>query len=230
MPVAKPPISSYIDHTILKPVCSFAEISKLCREAIQYGFAAVCVPPYVVKQAAEEIKGSGVKTATVIGFPMGYSSLQSKLDEAGLALEEGADELDVVINLLALKNGQWDYLEKEIEALVSLIQQQGKKIKVIVESGLLSREEIVQCCKHYGKAGIDFMKTSTGYAEKGASVEDVRLMRKELPAKVQIKASGGIKTYTFARELIEAGATRIGSSGGLAIADQEKEWLIQEKA
>lgn len=229
MSIVEPRISSYIDHTNLNPVCSFAEIKKLCREAAQYGFAAVCVPPYLVKKVVEETTGNGVKTATVIGFPMGYSSTQSKLDEIRQAMEEGADELDVVINLIALKNGQWDYQENEMESLLNAIHQKGKIIKVIVESGLLNREEIIHCCKLYGKMGIDFMKTSTGQAEKSASVEDVRLMRKELPEQVRIKASGGIRTYAFAMELVEAGATRIGCSGSLTIVAQEKEWLTQEK-
>jgi deoxyribose-phosphate aldolase len=222
-------ISSYIDHTVLKPACSFAEIGKLCREAVQYEFAAVCVPPYVVNRALSETKNSKVKTATVISFPMGYSSIQSKLDESSQAMEDGADELDVVINLIALKNDQWNYLEVEMRELVSAIHQKGKIIKVIVESGMLDREEIIHCCKLYGKLGIDFMKTSTGYAEKGASLADVELMRKELPAQVQIKASGGIRTYAFARELVAAGATRIGCSGSLAIVAEEKEWLTQDK-
>lgn len=229
MSTLEPQISSYIDHTILRPVCLFAEIDQLCREAIQYEFAAVCLPPYIVKRAVEKTKGSKVKTATVIGFPMGYSSIQSKADEIKLAMEDGADELDVVINLIALKNGQWDYLEKEMRELVTAIHQNGKIIKVIVESGLLSPEEIIRCCKLYGDLGIDFMKTSTGYAEKGASVADVQLMRKTLPSNVQIKASGGIRTYAFARQLIEAGATRIGCSGSVALVAQEKETLIPAK-
>jgi len=145
-------------------------------------------------------------------------------------MEDGADELDVVINLIALKNGQWDYLESEMTQIVKAIHQRGKIIKVIVESGLLSREEIIRCCRLYGGLGIDFMKTSTGYAEKGASVADVEIMRKELPAQVRIKASGGIRTYAFARELVEAGATRIGCSASLAIVSQEKEWLTQERS
>jgi deoxyribose-phosphate aldolase len=227
MPVAEHKIASYIDHTLLKPVCRFAEIDQLCREATLYGFAAVCVPPFTVKLASGHLKGSRVKTATVIGFPMGYSSIASKLDEAALAMEDGADELDVVINLIALKDGLWDYLEREIRELVGAIHQRSGIIKVIVESGLLTREELIHCCKLYGETGIDYMKTSTGYAEKGASVEDVLLMRKELPERVQIKASGGIRTYAFAKELIAAGATRIGCSGSLALVAQEKENLIQ---
>ncbi len=230
MSLAELPISSYIDHTVLKPLCSFAEITQLCREAVQHGFAAVCVPPYVVKQAVSETKGGNLKTATVIGFPMGYSSVQSKLEETMQAMEDGADELDVVINLIALKNGQWDYLESEMALITKAIHQQGRIIKVIVESGLLSREEIIHCCRLYGGMKIDFMKTSTGYAEKGASVADVQLMRKELPAGVRIKASGGIRTYAFARELVESGAARIGCSGSLAIVSQEKDWLTKERS
>jgi len=225
----QPHISSYIDHTILKPVCLFAEIDRLCSEAVEYEFAAVCVPPFTVKRAAEKTKGKKVKTAAVIGFPMGYSSMKWKLAEIKLAMEEGADELDVVINLIALKNGQWDYLEKEMEELVKTIHQKGKVIKVIVESGLLSAEEIIHCCGLYGEMGIDYMKTSTGYAEKGASVADVQLMRRELPERVQIKASGGIRTYAFAKELIAAGATRIGCSGSLTLVAQEKEDLMLTK-
>jgi deoxyribose-phosphate aldolase len=135
----------------------------------------------------------------------------------------------VVINLIALKNEEWNYLEKEMRELVTEIHQKGKIIKVIVESGLLSSQEITRCCKLYGSLGIDFMKTSTGYAEKGASVADVQQMRKELPANVRIKASGGIRTYAFAKELLDAGASRIGCSGSLAIVAQEKERLIQAK-
>lgn len=225
----EPKISSYIDHTLLKPACRFAEIDQLCREAIQYEFAAVCVPPYTVKRAAGQVKGTGVKTATVIGFPMGYSSISSKLDETWQAIGEGADELDVVINLIALKNGQWDYLEKEMLELIKTIHQKERIIKMIVESGLLTTDEIIRCCELYGKGGIDFMKTSTGYAEKGASVADVLLMREQLPEQVQIKASGGIRTYAFAKELIAAGASRIGCSSSLALLAQEKEILMQEK-
>jgi deoxyribose-phosphate aldolase len=229
MPDPEQKISSYIDHTLLKPACRFAEIDQLCREAMQYAFAAVCVPPYTVKRAAGQVKGTGVKTATVIGFPMGYSSVASKLDEIKLAMEDGADELDVVINLIALTNGQWEYLEKEMLELVKAVHQEERIIKVIVESGLLTTEEIIRCCRLYGKCGIDFMKTSTGYAEKGASVAAVQIMRKELPEQVQIKASGGIRTYAFAKELIAAGATRIGCSGSLTLLAQEKEISIQTK-
>jgi deoxyribose-phosphate aldolase len=217
------PVASYIDHTLLKATCRSADISQLCREAIEFKFAAVCVPPFLVKHAAEALKASPVKTATVIGFPMGYSSIDSKLSEIHTAIRDGADELDTVINLIALKNGDWSYLEKEILEQVELIHHEGKIVKVIVESGMLSKDELTRCCNLYGRLGIDYMKTSTGYAEKGASVSDVQLMRSELPAEVKIKASGGIRHYPFAMELIEAGADRLGCSASLQIVEEEKQ-------
>jgi len=217
------PVASYIDHTLLKATCRSADISQLCREAIEFNFAAVCVPPFLVKYAVEALKDSPVKTATVIGFPMGYSSIDSKLSEINTAIRDGADELDTVINLIALKNSDWSYLEKEIVHQIELIHQKGKAVKVIVESGVLSKDELSHCCNLYGRLGIDYMKTSTGYAEKGASVSDVQLMRSELPAEVKIKASGGIRHYPFAMELIEAGADRLGCSASVQIVEEEKQ-------
>jgi deoxyribose-phosphate aldolase len=218
----KEPVATYIDHTLLKAACSSADIDKLCQEAREFGFAAVCVPPFVVKQAAAALQNSPVKTATVIGFPMGYSSRSSKIAETEDAIRDGADELDIVINLIALKNGDWTYLQQEMEELVSIIHEREKVVKVIVESGILTKDELYRCCTLYGGLGIDFMKTSTGYAEKGASVSDVQLMRKELPAQVKIKASGGIRHYIFARELIAAGADRLGCSSSLQILEEER--------
>ncbi|HEX3081137.1 MAG TPA: deoxyribose-phosphate aldolase [Puia sp.] len=223
------PVASYIDHTLLKATCKSAEIRQLCREAIEFKFAAVCIPPFLVKQVAEDLKGSGVKTATVIGFPMGYSSIDSKLSEIHTAILDGADELDTVINLIALKNNDWSYLEKEMQQQVELIHKKGKIVKVIVESGVLSRDELIHCCNLYGRLGIDYMKTSTGYAEKGASVSDVQLMRSELPAEIKIKASGGIRHYPFAMELIEAGADRLGCSASIQILEEERQYGLKYK-
>jgi deoxyribose-phosphate aldolase len=215
-------IASHIDHTLLKSVCTSADILQLCREAVENGFAAVCVPPFLLKEAVQTLKESQVKTATVIGFPLGYSSLDSKLSESETAVRDGAEELDVVINLIALKNANWSYLEEEMRALVTLIHSKGKIIKVIVESGALTRDELISCCELYGPLGIDFMKTSTGYAEKGASVSDVLLMKSKLPPGVKIKASGGIRHYAFAKELLAAGADRLGCSSSLQILEEEK--------
>jgi len=215
-------ICSYIDHTLLKPTATYNDLNKLCTEALHYRFAAVCIPPPFVKQAKIIVENSGVKTATVIGFPFGYSSTQSKLTETEKAINDGADELDVVINLIALKNGDWEYLKEEIKKITTLIHAKEKIIKVIVESGVLTDDEIIKCCEVFSEIKVDFLKTSTGYAEKGASVEAVALMKKNLPASVKIKASGGIRTYEFAKKLIDAGASRLGCSSSVAIVTEAK--------
>lgn len=216
-------IAQYIDHTLLKPTTTSDEIKNLCEEAARYSFAAVCVPPTLVGLAKKYLSGSHVKVATVIGFPFGYSVAAAKQAEAEQAVIDGADELDVVINLIALRAGDTASLESEIKTLVATAHQHRRLVKVIIESGILSAEEIIQCCTLYAAAGVDFVKTSTGYAEKGASVEAVQLMRKHLPSTVQIKASGGIRTYAFAKELVDAGATRLGCSASVAIVTGERE-------
>lgn len=214
-------INKYIDHTILKPTCLFSEIEKICKEALQYNFAAVCVPPPFVKMVKQKLVGSEVKTATVIGFPFGYNAIEAKIAEILLAMADGADELDMVINVIALKNNDWEYLANEINHIMPIITAKNKILKVIIESGVLTENEIIRCCELYGAAGIHYLKTSTGYAEKGASVADVALMRKHLPAHIKIKASGGIRTKEFALELIEAGGERIGTSSGVAIVGND---------
>ena len=210
-------INKYIDHTVLKPTCLVADIQKLCAEAKQYDFAAVCVPPNFVKLAKEQVAGSDVKVATVIGFPFGYCATEAKIAEIILAMVDGADELDVVANISAIKNGDWAAIADEINHIMPIIRSKGKVVKIIIESGVLTNDEIIKCCDIYGIAGIDFLKTSTGYAEKGASVEAVKLFRKHLPESVHIKASGGIRDYVTAKQMIDAGATRIGCSAGVAI-------------
>ncbi len=210
-------LNKYIDHTVLKPTTLLSDIEKLCCEAKQYEFAAVCVPPPFIKTAKQLLECSTVKTATVIGFPFGYSAVEAKIAEIVLAMVDGVDELDMVINLIALKNNDWGYLANEINHVMPVIKQKNKVIKIIIESGVLTDEEIIKCCELYGLAGIDYLKTSTGYAEKGASVEVVKLMRSHLPAHVQIKASGGIRDHAFAKALVEAGATRLGCSASVAI-------------
>ena len=213
-------INHYIDHTILKPITLISDIEKLCKEAIQYEFAAVCVPPTFIKKAKELTKDSTVKVATVIGFPFGYSCIEAKIAETVLALVDGADELDIVINLIALKNNDWEYLANEINHLAPIIKAKGKAIKIIIESGILTDDEIIKCCTLYTPANVDFMKTSTGYAEVGATVHAVSLMRQNLPDNIQIKASGGIRNYSFAKELIDAGATRLGCSASVQIVQE----------
>ena len=165
------------------------------------------------------MQGSAVKVATVIGFPFGYSAVEAKIAEILLAIVDGADELDVVINISAIKNNDWQFLADEINHIMPIIRSKNKVIKIIIESGVLTDEEIIKCCDIYGLAGIDYLKTSTGYAEKGASVEAVQLFRKHLPDHIQIKASGGIRDYAFAKQLVDAGATRLGCSAGVAIVN-----------
>lgn len=210
-------IASYIDHTLLKPSILTAEIEKLCNEAYEHGFAAVCVPPPFIKRSKALLSPTAVKVATVIGFPFGYSVIEAKLAETVMAIVDGADELDMVINLAALKNGDWSYLEKEAGLILEMVHKNKRVLKVIIESGILTDEEIIRCCELYARAGVDFVKTSTGYAEKGASVEAVQLIRKHLPSNVRVKASGGIRTYEFASQLIAAGADRLGCSASVAI-------------
>ncbi len=215
-------IASYIDHTALKPVTTRQDIEKLCREAEEYQFKAVCVPPYYVSSAKAFLKESKVEVATVVGFPLGYSVIAAKRKETEEALADGADEIDMVLNLAALKNGDWDYLMEEVNVLLKPIKERGGILKVIIESGLLSKNEIISCCKLYADAGVHFLKTSTGFAEKGASVEAVKIMRKHLPASILIKAAGGIRTLDFAKELIAAGASRLGCSSSVEIMNQAK--------
>lgn len=210
-------LNAYIDHTLLKPTALVSDIEKLCKEAIEYQFAAVCVPPNFVKKAKIFLGNSSVKLATVIGFPFGYSAVEAKLAEVILAIVDGADELDIVANISAIKNGDWQYLANELNHITPIIKSKGKSIKIIIESGVLTEDEIIKCCELYGIAGIDYLKTSTGYAEKGATIEAVALFKKHLPSNVQIKASGGIRDYAFAKQLVDAGATRLGCSASIAI-------------
>jgi deoxyribose-phosphate aldolase len=214
-------LSRYIDHTILKPATTISEIEQLCQEAAAFHFAAVCVPPPFVKRAKALLSPVDVKVATVVGFPFGYAATEAKLAETLLAIVDGADEIDMVINLIALKMKDMDYLAKEVKMLTEVVHKKSKRIKVIIESGILTDEEIISCCKTMGVLGIDFMKTSTGYAEKGASVEAVQLMRANLPSDVKIKASGGIRSYDFAKSLIDAGAERLGCSASVSIVKEE---------
>jgi len=213
-------INSYIDHTILKPTTTLAKIEKLCSEAIQYQFAAVCVPPLFVKKAKEILDNSIIKTATVIGFPFGYNAIEAKVAEIVLAMVDGADELDMVINISAIKNNDWNFIASEINTIMPIIKSKDKIIKVIIESGILTDDEIIKCCDIYGAAGVDYVKTSTGYAETGATLHAVELIRAHLADSIKIKASGGIKSYEFAKELIGAGADRIGCSSSVKIMQE----------
>lgn len=215
-------IAPYIEHTLLKQTTTLAEIETFCKEAKEHGFAAVCVPPLYVKKAKEILENSEVKVTTVIGFPMGYCAIEAKVAEIVLAVVDGVDELDMVANISAIKNNDWTFIGNEINTIMPIIKNKDKVIKVIIESGVLTDDEIIKCCDIYGAAGVDYLKTSTGFAEKGASIRDVQLMRAHLSDSVKIKASGGIRSYSFAKELINAGANRIGCSASIDIVNEGK--------
>jgi len=212
-------IAKYIDHTILKPQTTEAEIVELCREAKQYGFAAVCVNPCYVNLAAKLLTGTKVKVATVIGFPLGANTMEVKAFEAERAFKEGAQEIDMVINIGALKSGKYDYVQEDIYAVVNVAKNQVPKklVKVIIETSLLTNEEKEKACQLVLAAGADFVKTSTGFNGGGANLEDVQLMKRVVGEKVKIKASGGIRDVKAALLMIEAGAERLGTSSGVAI-------------
>ncbi len=216
-------LAPYIDHTLLNQTTTLFDVENLCKEAMEYKFAAVCIPPLYVKKAKEILGGSGIKVATVIGFPLGYCAIEAKVAEIVLAIVDGADELDMVVNISAIKNRDWEFIANEINTVMPIIKNKNKVIKVIIESGVLTDDEIIKCCDIYGAAGVDFVKTSTGFAEKGASIHDVQLIRAHLADSVKIKASGGIKSYSFAKELINAGANRIGCSASLEIMKESGE-------
>lgn len=214
-------IAHYIDHTVLKQDTRLADVATACAEALQNRFASVCIPPFFVSAAKEKLAGSAVKVATVIGFPFGYSHFEAKKAEAMNALASGADELDMVINVAALVSGDMQTLISEIEAITNALKEQATTLKLILETGILADEQIIACCELYQKYPVQFLKTSTGYAAKGATVAAVALMRTRLPQSIQIKASGGIRDFTFAQELIDAGATRLGCSASVAIVKGE---------
>ena len=216
-----------IDHTFLKPTTLLADIINLCDEALQYHFAAVCIPQLFVKKAKEFLQESEVKVATVIGFPFGYSAIEAKVAEIILAIVDGVDELDVVINISAIKNNDWQFLANEINIIMPVVKNKNKIIKIIIESGILTNEEIIRCCDLYGAASVDFLKTSTGYAEKGATIETVKLIRNHLADAIQIKACGGIRNYEFASQLINAGASRLGCSSSIQIIKEQQIALSQ---
>ncbi|HFR3976073.1 TPA: deoxyribose-phosphate aldolase [Streptococcus suis] len=213
-------LNKYIDHTILKPETTKEQVAQILAEAKEYDFASVCVNPTWVSFAAQELKDSDVKVCTVIGFPLGANTPALKAFETKDAIENGADEIDMVINIGALKSKNYDLVLEDIQAVVAASGD--KLVKVIIETCLLTEEEKVKACQLSKEAGADFVKTSTGFSTGGATVEDVALMRKTVGPDMGVKASGGARSYEDAIAFIEAGATRIGASSGVAIMKGEK--------
>ncbi len=212
--------ASLIDHTLLKPEASENDIKKLCSEAVQYGFASVCVNPAWVKKAAEFLRGSNVPVCTVIGFPLGATISDVKAYEARRAIFNGAREVDMVINVGALKSGDDCTVEDDIRAVVDAAHENNILCKVIIETALLTDDEKVRACLASKNAGADFVKTSTGFAKGGATVADIALMRRVVGKDLGVKASGGVKGIEDAKAMVEAGATRIGASVGVKIAQE----------
>ena len=219
-------LAAHIDHTLLRPDATEAQIIQLCDEAAAHGFATVCVPPCYVALATAKLAETSVGICTVIGFPLGYSSASVKFKEAEVALYDGATELDMVINISALKSGKTDAIQAEILDLADLCHVHQSLLKVIIETALLTEVEIELACRLCVGGEADFVKTSTGFASRGASVADVELMRRSLPAGVRIKAAGGIRTREAALALLAAGADRIGSSNSLALIDSTDETTV----
>ncbi|MFN8357250.1 MAG: deoxyribose-phosphate aldolase [Spirosomataceae bacterium] len=210
-------IASYIDHTNLKPTASETDIRQLCAEAWEHQFKAVCVAPSYASYAKNWLEGSSIALCTVIGFPLGYHTETVKLKEAEQSLHDGATELDMVINISRFKSMAYLSVAHEITQLCELVHQGGALLKVIIETAYLDSFEIRTACEICVDAQVDFVKTSTGFAPKGAEVETVKLIRSLLPSTMQVKASGGIKTYEQAIAFIEAGATRLGTSSGVEL-------------
>jgi deoxyribose-phosphate aldolase len=213
-------VARHIDHTLLKPDATRDEILKVCEEGVRFGFASVCINPIWVREAACALRGSGVKVCTVIGFPLGANSPDTKAYEARRSIFDGASELDMVINVGALKSGDHDLVSRDIRSVVEVAHEYRYICKVIIETALLTDDEKVSACLIAKEAGADFVKTSTGFSKGGATAADVALMRRVVGGQMGVKASGGVKDLKQAQEMIQAGATRIGASVGVKIIQE----------
>lgn len=213
-------LAQFIDHTLLKPDATKADIEQLCKDAVQYHFAAVCVPPFWVSYCHEMLESLDVKVATVVGFPLGYNATAVKVEECKKAIIDGADEIDFVVNISALKSGNVKHVQSDINAVCSYCHMKNKKVKMIIEIGLLNETEIKTLCKMAVEEKVDYVKTSTGMLSRGVEVDDIKLLRSLLPKDILIKASGGIKIAPFAQELVVAGASRLGTSSSVAIISE----------
>lgn len=223
-----PAVARLIDHTILKPEATRSEVLQVCSEALQFEFASVCVNPFWVKSVAAELKGSAVKVCTVTGFPLGATSTAAKVAETLGALRDGAQEIDMVINIGALCGGERDPVRTDIEAVVAASHGHGAIVKVIIETALLDDAQKTLACRLAKDAGADFVKTSTGFSKAGATVPDVALIRKTVGPSLGVKASGGIRTLADLRAMVAAGATRIGASASVRIMQETAEQLEQK--
>ena len=218
-------IAKMIDHSLLNPALTTQELDAGCKIALQYGVASVCILPYYLARCADVLRGSGVEPSTTIGFPHGANSTSVKLAETEQALKDGGTELDAVINIGKVRSGDWGYVKREIEALTKSTHAGGAKIKVIFENAYLDESEKIRLCEICGEIGVDWVKTSTGFASTGATVADVKLMRQHSPMHVQVKAAGGVRTLDALLEFRAAGATRVGSSSTAQILEDRRKRL-----
>jgi deoxyribose-phosphate aldolase len=210
--------SKYIEHTLLKPDCSLVDIKRICEEAISFGFAGVCIPPLYMRDAKRILGDSGlIRLSTVVGFPMGYSSIASKSEEIKRAVDEGADDIDAVANIAAIKNGNWNHVQNDIDSMIRATHMRGRQFKLILECGLLTNDEIKQLAQLAQELGATYVKTGTGFHGYPATTEMVRNLKQTTQGKIKIKASGGIRTLADAKKLIEAGADLIGTSSGVSM-------------
>lgn len=213
-------LHKYLEYTNLSPVLTYKQVDLMIHEAKTYNFVGLCLPPFWVKKAKRDLKDTDIKMVTVVGFPLGYQMTETKITEIQKALDNGADELDLVMNISAFKSGM-PWVKIELAKCASLVHEHEALLKVIIETAYLSEEEIITACKLCADAGADYVKTSTGFAPHGATIDHIQLMRSVLPSNVGIKASGGIKNYDQAITMVKAGADRIGSSSAVAIVNQQ---------
>lgn len=217
-------LAKFIEQTILKPDTTLADVRRVCDEAVQYGFAGICIPPLFVRDARRMLESAGAKTrlVTVVGFPMGYSAIAAKSEEIKRANDEGADEIDAVVNIAAIKSGQWNHVGHDIEALTLATSMRGKTLKLILECGLLTDDELLRVCEAARSARITWLKTGTGFHGHPATPEMVIALRRLVPESIKIKAAGGIRSREQAQALLSAGADRIGTSAGVELVSINK--------
>jgi len=213
-------LTEHIDHTCVKPDTTIGMIEQLCQEAIEYKFTTVCVPPLFVKNVKAFTAITDIKAAAVIGFPFGFSAIEAKIAEIVLAIIEGVDEIEMVINTAAVKNNDWQFLANEINTVMSVVKSKTKKMTVILETGLMTDEEIIRCCDIYGAAGVDFVKAGTGTIENALVAEQVKLIRKHLAETVHLKVATGIKNYNDAKNLFSAGTNRLSCNNSLTLLQE----------
>lgn len=218
-------LSKMIDHSLLSPTLTAADLEAGCQLAIEHDVASVCIMPYYLKRCAEMLKGTGVKASTTVGFPHGGHTTSIKLAEAQQALADGCEELDMVVNISQVLSGEWDYVRKEIKGVVDLAHEAGQKVKVIFENAYLKDEHKIRLCQICGEVNADWVKTSTGYAPSGATMDDLRLMRKHAPPHVQVKAAGGIRDLDALLAVREIGVTRCGASRTKEMLEEAKRRL-----